>query len=280
MEVCLKELLLLSVVLYYNNLFKEIWYFSSMVLGIIGAMNEEVSKLNLDLKGVRTMDVGMRNYHMGELFGEYVVLAFSRWGKVASAVTATHMITNYEVDEILFTGVAGGADPSLNVGDVVIGSTLYQHDMDASPLFQRYEIPLLEVDSFRIKNFYKKNAWDAANDFLSKDLTSYLLPEVRKEFGINTPKVVYGEIASGDKFFASSKDLSGLRKALPNVACVDMESAAVAQVCHEYNVPFSVIRTISDDAGDSAAVDFPKFVGSVASLYSHGIVKRLIENRN
>ena len=105
------------------------------MLGIMSAMAEENRSLVGELGGQRqTINRGMRVYELGTLWGKPVILVFSRWGKVAAATTATCLITHFGVDEILFTGVAGGADPSVQVGDVVVARALYQHDMDASPL--------------------------------------------------------------------------------------------------------------------------------------------------
>ena len=94
-----------------------------------------------------------------------------------------------------------------------------------------------------------------------------------------TPQAVEGDIASGDKFFADRAELTALLLRLPTIAAVDMESAAVAQVCYEYSVPFAVVRTISDAADESAGHDFPRFLTQVASAYSHGILKRLFESQ-
>src|SRR5262249_4269300 len=100
----------------------------------MGAMPEEIEGLLGELEDVQVTEAGMRTYHKGNLWGTSVVLVFSRWGKVAAATTATYLIEHFGVSQLIFTGVAGGVDESLRVGDVVVASTLYQHDMDASPL--------------------------------------------------------------------------------------------------------------------------------------------------
>ena len=104
------------------------------------------------------------------------------------------------------------------------------------------------------------------------------LRATRAAFRIQSPKAVEGDIASGDKFFSDRADPADLLIHLPTIAAVDMESAAVAQVCHEYSVPFTVVRTISDAADESAAHEFPRFLMQVASAYSHGILKRLFDD--
>jgi len=100
----------------------------------------------------------------------------------------------------------------------------------------------------------------------------------RTAFHVESPKAIEGDIASGDKFFTHRADRADLLLRLPTIAAVDMESAAVAQVCHEYSVPFTVVRTISDAADESATHDFPLFLKQVASAYSHGILKRLFDD--
>lgn len=241
-------------------------------LGILGAMHEEVAGLAAHLEGERVHEAGGRRYREGTLFGRPVVLAFSRWGKVAAAATAARMLAAHGVDALLFTGVAGGVDPSLRVGDVVVADRLFQHDMDASPLYPPLEVPLLGVSAFEADAALSAGVEAAARAFLA---SGQLDPEARAAFGLHAPRVVRGDVASGDRFFASAEALAGLRARVPSAACVEMEGAAVAQVCFELGVPFAVVRTISDNANEEAATDFMRFVKSVAAIYSQRIVKRL-----
>lgn len=220
---------------------------------------------------------GMRTYPRGRLWGMPVVLVFSRWGKVAAASTVTHLIAQFGVDEVIVTRVAGAVDPALNIGDIVIAGKLYQHDMDARPLFTRHEIPLLDVTTLETDPRHRQAALEAAKHLLTHDLRSHVSPTLLAEFHIEQPKVLQEDIASGDKFFAKEEDFVELRKRLPSVACVEMEGAAVAQVCHEHGVPFLIIRTISDSANEAAPIEFPKFVERVASTYSHGILRNLLK---
>lgn len=254
-----------------------------MTIGILSAMNEEIETLLADLKppkGVpKHSERGRRKYHHGTLFGQPVVLVYSRIGKVAAATTATHLILEHGVDEILFTGVAGAADSTLNIGDVVVADALYQHDMDASPLFRRHEIPLLGVDRIPTCPTRRPHLLAAAKKFLLDDLDRHVPPAIQAEFHLRRPKAVEANIASGDKFFARQSDKDELKQRLRDVFCVEMEGAAVAQVCYEYGVPFSVIRTISDSADEAAPVDFTKFIRFVASAYARGIVEALFAAR-
>ena len=236
---------------------------SCMKLGIISAMREEIDALIPQFAhGYRIEEAGMRTYYHGALFGHQVVLSFSRWGKVASATTATHIIVHDHIDHLLFTGVAGAVSPDLHIGDVIIGTRLYQHDMDARPLFGRYEIPLLGVNSFSTDTAFRTRSFDAMQAFLRGD----------------THQVVYGAIATGDKFFSRKQDLEELRGGLPDVVCVEMEGAAVAQVCYEHQIPFAVVRTISDRADHAAPIDFVRFISEVARHYSHAIITSFLTN--
>lgn len=248
-----------------------------MTIGIVSAMREELSslvpELGPDIEAVRT---GMRTYRRGHLWGAPVVVVFSRWGKVSSSSTATQLISQFGVDEVIFTGVAGAVDPELNVGDVVVARRLYQHDMDARPLFARHELPLLGKTTLETDPQRREAAVAAAREFLQNDLLSQVPAETLRDFGIEQPKLVEADVASGDKFFSKAEDREELRERLPSVACVEMEGAAVAQVCHEHEVPFVVLRTISDAADEAASVDFPSFLEQVASAYSHGILEKLV----
>ena len=247
-----------------------------MPIGIMAAMQEEIDTLLKELPATsEVVNEGRRTYHSGHLWGTPVIMVFSRWGKVAAATTATDLISDFSVSEILFTGVAGAVEPRLRVGDIVVAAQLWQHDMDARPLFPRHEIPLLGCSSFASDEKRRNQLLEAATTFLGHDLPTAISAATRATFHIQSPKAIEGDLASGDKFFAHRAERADLLLDLPTIAAVDMESAAVAQVCHEYSVPFTVVRTISDAADESATHDFPLFVREVASAYSHGILKRL-----
>jgi adenosylhomocysteine nucleosidase len=253
-----------------------------MKIGIVGAMQQEIALLQADLKSVRRQMRGMREYLEGELYGKAAVLVFSRWAKVAAASSVTTLIEVFGVDMVVFTGVAGGADPALEIGDVVIGTTLVQHDLDPRPLFRRFEVPLLDRLIFEAPPSIVALARESASTYLRERIHRDISAETLSAFGIKPPPMLYqGLIASGDQFIANPATLGALRTALieaglPAPLCVDMESAAVAQVCHEHGVPVIVMRTISDKADHSAAIDFVPFVDRIASHFTRGIVEELI----
>lgn len=240
------------------------------MVGIISAMQEEIQALLHELQEVTTTEKGMRTYYTGTLFDKKVVLVFSRWGKVASAATTTQLINDFNVKEIIFTGVAGAIHPKLNIGDIVIGKNLYQHDMNAFPFYEKFEIPILRKKFLETNDHGK--LLTATNLFLDT-YHEFIALEDSQLFDIQLPKVIHGDIASGDQFISSLKKIKKLNKKLPTAICVEMEGAAVAQVCFEYEVPFSIIRVISDKANDNATIDFPKFANSIASKYALGILK-------
>lgn len=240
-------------------------------------MQQEVEGLVANMENVTKESAGQRTYYLGSLFGQEAVVVFSRWGKVAAATTALHLLHQYKPTEIIFTGVAGAIHHELNIGDVVIGKNLYQHDMDARPLMKQFEIPLLGKTYFETDETNRKKAFDAVNTLVqSNDLINSIGQEELNNYNISTPKVVLGDIASGDKFFSTTQQKDELLMFLPDVFCVEMEGAAVAQVCFEYGLPFSIIRIISDVADDNAHIDFPTFISKVASHYSVAIIKNLI----
>src|SRR5215469_16822559 len=114
-----------------------------IVLAILSAMPDEITAVVESLDDVTTRELGSRKYHAGKFQGTPIVTVFSGWGKVAAAATTTQLIASYDVTDIVFSGVAGAVQHGLAIGDVVVGSELIQHDMDASPMFPRYEVPLL-----------------------------------------------------------------------------------------------------------------------------------------
>jgi len=240
------------------------------MIGIISAMQEEIQALLNKLENVAVSEKGMRKYYQGTLFNKEVILVFSRWGKVASAVTTTQLINDFNVSEIIFTGVAGGIINELNIGDIVIGKNLYQHDLNASPFYEKLEIPILKKKFLVTTD--ASNLLEATNTFLNT-YNNYIEPSDALLFNITKPKVIFGDIASGDQFISSLKKIKKLNKLIPTATCVEMEGASVAQVCFEYGMPFSIIRIISDKANDNANIDFSKFSNSIASNYALGILK-------
>jgi len=233
-------------------------------------MPEEMQSLLDNIQVKQTLIKGKRTYYQGLLFNTEVVLVFSRWGKVAAAATITQLLNSFTVTKVLFSGVAGGLDPRLNVGDIVIGNELIQYDMDASPLYPAMEIPLLEVTSFETSDVTRLK--DATTLFLD-NYSNQFTKQVQQEYRIVSPKQYHGLIVSGDHFVNSKDKIKEITQLVPKALCVEMEGAAVAQVCYEYDIPFQIMRIISDKANDNSHIDFPKFANAVAGKYALGILE-------
>ena len=233
-------------------------------LGIISALHEEQEGLVERMQGTVTLTHGMRHYTTGNLFGIDAVCVLSRIGKVAAAMTASILIERFGVTHLVFTGVAGGAQASVKVGDLVIGDSLVQYDMDASPLFPRFQVPLTGLSHFESDRHLSDCLARASGGFLAEEAKTLFSMEERKEFGLGDMGMHRGLIGSGDQFVSSGEQLHRYSSALPGLLAVEMEGAAVAQVCFELGIPYAVVRTISDNSNEHAAHDFVRFVKTVA----------------
>lgn len=246
-----------------------------MTTAILSALPEEQSSLVQHLSHPQRLMHAGRAFWRGELQGRPVVLALSGIGKVAAATTATALIERFGVARIVFTGVAGGVGEGVNVGDVVVAREYLQHDMDASPLFPRWEVPGYARSRF---------VCDASLSALLSGAARAYLESAEGQFGFApldgpapaAPRLHQGLVASGDRFVCAASETQHLRSTLQaaghDVLAVEMEGAAVAQVCHDYGLPFAAVRTISDRADDTAHVDFPAFVRTVATRYAEHIL--------
>lgn len=229
-------------------------------IGILCAHPKELGALAREMEGEPvSVKAGGRNYVRGRLWGQDVVVATSRIGKVAAAITATHMIESEEISALLFIGAAGALAPDLERGDVVIASALLQHDLDSRPLAPQFSIPLLGVKEIATDPALAATCTEAAKDLLR-----------------GSHRVVVGLIASGDQFIAEAKRVETLLDILPGVVAVEMEGGAVAQVCYEYGIPFAVVRTISDRCDNLAGGDCLDFLTHTAPVYTQEIVRRVL----
>ena len=225
------------------------------VIGLIGAMDEEISLLLEGMLDKVTFTKCGIQYHKGSFAGKSVVVCKSGVGKVNAAVTTQILIDTFKAEEVLFTGVAGALHPELNIGDIVISSECMQHDMDVTPLgFPRGIIPYQEVSSFPADANLITLAEQACREQKVHHLT--------------------GKVLSGDQFIANRETVIMLSEQLEGV-CAEMEGAAVAQVCYMNHIPFVIIRSMSDKADGSAYVNFREFTVE-ASKRSHAILEHMI----
>ena len=237
-----------------------------MTLAILSALAEEQHGLVDAMQDMQCLRHAGRDFWLGRLHGHEVVCALSGIGKVAAATTTAALIERFGVRGILFTGVAGGIGADVNVGDVVIARSFLQHDMDASPIFPRWQLPGYGCSTLACD--------EAATDRLVQAADSAVRSGIVAAYA--SARVHQGLIASGDQFVSSRQASAQLRADLEAaghaVLAVEMEGAAVAQTCLDYGTPFTAMRTISDRADDSAHVDFSDFVRTVASRYAQRVV--------
>jgi len=224
-------------------------------VGIIGAMKEEVELLhrNVRVSGIRTK-AGIA-YATGELHGKRVIFCRSGVGKVNAAV-CTQLLIDQGVDCVVFTGVAGALDPGLDIGDIVISTVCQHHDMDVTALvFPRGVIPFQELSEF------------AADERLVQ-------LAVRAGETLFPGRCRTGKVLSGDQFIASRQIVRELRETMGGT-CIEMEGAAVAQVCAMNDVPFVIIRSMSDRADGGAPESFEAFTVEAANR-SYRLVEAMI----
>lgn len=250
------------------------------VIGIMSAMHEELAAVLAQWPGERRVSVAGRDFWIGQWHGHAVVAVLSRIGKVAAATTATVLLERFQAQALVFTGVAGGLGADVQVGDVVVAKDFVQHDMDASPLFPRHEVPLYGLARFEAHAGLAAQLLAASQQALGPGLAKrHGGWQTSSPWPMASPQVHQGLVLSGDCFVATRTQSQSLRSAWPDALAVEMEGAAVAQVCHDYQVPFAAVRTISDRADDTAAQDFKRFIQEVAGPYSLAILSQWLQNR-
>lgn len=249
---------------------------SKAPIGIMGAIRPELAGILVEMTDRRETLIAGRKFRHGRWHGRDVVVVLSRVGKVSAALTATILIERFGVHCMVFTGVAGGLSPLVRIGDIVVARSLVQCDMDASPIFPRYEVPLYGKTEFATDTVLSNALATIARQKIS-ELSTTLDANALAKFSLFSPQVHEGLVLCGDRFVTNAADNQALQQQFPNGLCIEMESAAAAQVCHDYGVAFSAIRTISDQADDSAHADFSHFVDTIASRYSTAILGTLME---
>lgn len=244
-------------------------------IGILGAMAQEIDEVKALLTEKTIVKIANREFVVGKINNVRCVVAFSKWGKVAASITATLLIQEFAVTDLIFIGTAGAMAKELKIGDIVVAKRLVQHDLDARPIISRFELPLLNRIYVNTDPDLTALAGHAIEQLLMKGVEKIVGKEATEEFGL-APTLHFGDIASGDQFINSDEKRNEILSLLPDIQCVEMEGAAVAQVCLEFNVPFTVIRTISDTADHNARVDFGRFIVEVANAYSRAIIAEIM----
>ncbi len=226
-------------------------------LAIMGAMQEEIEPLLNNFENIKVTEYAKNKYYEVSLNGLDIVIAHSKIGKVFASLTATTLIEKFGCDTLLFSGVAGAINEKLKIGDLIIADKLCQHDLD-------------------ITSFGHPYGYVPGGDVFIE--TSKELREVAKEVAKkNDLKVIEGTIATGDQFVNSVQRKDFILNTF-NADALEMEGASVAVVCDSLNIPFFILRAISDSADMEANFDFDEFLKSSAKIsadYLIQIVKKL-----
>lgn len=227
-----------------------------MNIAILGAMREEIEPVLATIGEYEKHDYAGNIYYTATFAGHNLVIAYSKIGKVFSSMSATIMIERFGAEVLLFSGVAGAINPSLKIGDLIMASSLVQHDVDITAFGHPY-------------GFIPESSVNIDSDEKLRDIAK----SVAKKMGIELGE---GVIATGDQFVASSEKKDFIQKTF-NADALEMEGASVATVCHNYSVPFFILRAISDSADGAAEVDFDTFLNSSAKVSANFILEMVRE---
>ena len=227
-----------------------------MKIAIMGAMPEEIEPL-LNIFGEYSVEeFGKNKYYTTSYKGIDIVLAYSKIGKVFSTLTATTLIEKFGCEKLLFSGVAGGINPELKIGDLIIASKLAQHDLDITAFGHPYGyVPegSVYVETDKSLNMIAKKVAESQNI-----------------------KLIEGVIATGDQFIAN-EERKGWIQATFNADALEMEGGSVAVVCDALNVPFCILRAISDTADGEADISFDEFLEHSAKQSANFLISMLDE---
>ena len=231
---------------------------SVQTIAVVGAMEQEIELLRESMANVKHVSFGKFSAYEGELAGKRTVLVLSGIGKVNAAVSTSWVIHQFAPDCVINTGSAGGLGKGLKVGDVVIGETVAHHDVDVTAFGyvwgQVSQLPaVFASDSNLIRQAEK-----AAQVFEGAAVTQ-------------------GLIVSGDRFVHSSEGVAEIRSHFPDVKAVEMEAAAIAQTCYQLEVPFVIIRAVSDSADEKADISFEEFL-KTAAVSSAKMVTEIVKS--
>ncbi|MFU0827940.1 MAG: adenosylhomocysteine nucleosidase [Lachnoclostridium sp.] len=210
-------------------------------IGIIGAMDEEVNQLKEKMTDVSVKVKAGMEFFSGKLYSKDVVIVRSGIGKVNAAVCTQILIDDFQIDIVINTGIAGSLKAEINIGDMVISTDALQHDMDATGFGYGYGvIPRMETSVFKADTELTNKA---------KAVCSRVNPDI---------SVFLGRIVSGDQFISSKEKKEWISRQFDGY-CTEMEGAAIAQTAYLNNIPFLIIRAISDKADNSAHMDYGLF---------------------
>ncbi len=228
-----------------------------MSIGIIGAMDEELELLLNNTKILKRENKANMEFNFGKLLEKEVVIVRCGIGKVNAAICTQILIDDFSVSRVINVGIAGGIGKDVLPGDIVIAENLVQHDMDTTAFGDKIgQIPRVDTYDFKCDSTLITQAKKACEGFKA---TNYFT----------------GRIVSGDQFIADIEKITWLNKEFNALAC-EMEGASIAQVCYLNNIPFVVIRSISDNANNGAHMDYEKFK-LVAVKNSTSIIENMLK---
>lgn len=227
-----------------------------MKIAVIGAMEEEVELLRKSLSNGEVKKIAKNEFTTGKYDSKEVVLLKCGIGKVNAAIGTTLLLHEFSPDVVINTGSAGGFDPKLEVGAVVISDEVRHHDVDVTAFnYELGQVPQLPP-AFKADQHLMELAIESVEE-------------------IGKHQYAVGLICSGDVFMSDPKKVETVRNHFPQMKAVEMEAASVAQVCHQFNVPFVVIRALSDIAGKESNISFDEFL-PIAAKHSTEIVLKTI----
>lgn len=228
------------------------------MIGIIGAMSQEVANLKEAMDDVKVEKAAGMEFCQGMMKGKEVVVVRSGIGKVNAAVCSQILADRYHADAIINTGIAGSLRNEINIGDIVLSQDTLQHDMDATGFgYPVGQIPQMEKSVFQ---------GDSQLIQAARECCAQVAPEI----GVHV-----GRVVSGDQFVSSKEKKTWLKETFDGY-CTEMEGAAIAQTAWLNNIPFLIIRAISDKADDSAEMDYEEFEAK-AIEHSVKLVLALVE---
>ena len=226
------------------------------MIGIIVAMQEEAEYLHQQMADITTTRIAGNDFLQGKIHGHDIVLVQAGIGKVNAAVGTTLLIDHFKPRFVINTGSAGGLNPALEIGDVVISLEVRHHDVDVTVFgYEHGQVPKLPAA------------------FLPSQKLVEAAEHAALKMDMNVTK---GLIVSGDSFMNDPVYIARIHEKFNNVYAVEMEAASVAQVCHLFDMPFVVIRALSDIAGKESAISFDAFLKQ-AALHSSQLIVHMLD---
>lgn len=230
---------------------------NALKIGILVAMEEEIKRLTEEIDTPDVRKIAKQTFYEGTLSDQPVTVVQAGIGKVNATIATALLIQEFNVDVVINTGSAGGIGEGLSIGDLVIATSLSYHDADNRGFGYTYgQIPQMPAE------------------FIADKEISEMIENAAAPLGWHVQR---GQIVTGDSFISDRDKINDIKGYFPKAMVTEMEGAAVAQTCQQFDVPFAVVRAVSDTADDEATVNFDEFV-LLAGKRSAELVLALIED--